>query len=117
MFLSPGTIDVPLYAGQGFVQTVLLLVALVCVPWMLCMKPYILWKKHKQTAEQGYAPVGASGNSYQDTETALDDGANGFTPGRLSVDEDGNDNSNGAHEEMTHEHVSLLSEVGRLCGS
>lgn len=108
MFLSPGTIDVPLYAGQGFVQTVLLLVALVCVPWMLCMKPYILWKKHQKIAAQGYAQIGANGG-FHDDETDLNDGANGFTAGRLSGDEPATDN---AHEEMNQEHVrSLLTAV------
>lgn len=102
MFLSPGTIDVPLYSGQGFVQTVLLLVALVCVPWMLCMKPYILWKKHKRTVEQGYAQIGAEGG-YHDHDTDLDDGGNGFVAGRLSGEENGA--GNGSHEEMAQEHV------------
>lgn len=103
MFLQPGTIDVQLYPGQAFVQTVLLLVALICVPWMLCMKPYILWKKHKKTAEQGYAQIGA-GSAYHDEHTDLDDGGNGFVPGNLSVEENGN--GNGTHEEMNQEHVS-----------
>lgn len=56
MFLSPGTIvdGTRLYAGQGFVQTSLLLIAVVCVPWMLCAKPYLAWKDHQKIAGQGY---------------------------------------------------------------
>ncbi|RXK38559.1 V-type H+-transporting ATPase subunit I [Tremella mesenterica] len=60
MFLSPGSIEpsTQLYAGQGFVQVVLLLVALVCVPWMLALKPYKLWKEHNAIKEQGYRGIG-----------------------------------------------------------
>ena len=56
MFLSPGTVEPQsqLYAGQSFVQVVLLLVALVCIPWMLCVKPYILYKEHQRVVGQGY---------------------------------------------------------------
>ena len=38
----------PFYAGQKGIQTILVLTALVCVPWMLCIKPYILKKEHDQ---------------------------------------------------------------------
>jgi len=34
------------YSGQKFFQTILLLAALTCVPWMLVIKPYILKKQN-----------------------------------------------------------------------
>lgn len=34
------------YTGQKFFQTILLLSALFCIPWMLCVKPYILKKQN-----------------------------------------------------------------------
>ncbi|KAG1749414.1 V-type ATPase, V0 complex, 116kDa subunit family [Suillus occidentalis] len=60
MILSPGKVDATsqLYRGQGFIQVVLLLLAMVCVPWMLCMKPYFQWKERQMIQGQGYAALG-----------------------------------------------------------
>eukprot|EP00891_Asterochloris_glomerata_P009677 jgi/Astpho2/9677/Aster-03937 len=77
MFMSPGNVDCysgkdpttgqdirgcpenKMYAGQGAVQVLLLLVALVAVPWMLIPKPYILKKRHeaRQSQLQHYGRV------------------------------------------------------------
>ncbi|CAO3649431.1 unnamed protein product [Cunninghamella blakesleeana] len=48
MFLSPGKIlpGEQLYSGQGIIQVFLLLIAVVCVPWMWFAKPYYLKKQH-----------------------------------------------------------------------
>jgi V-type H+-transporting ATPase subunit a len=94
MFLSPGTVDpkTQLYAGQGFVQAMLLLVALVCVPWLLCAKPYLQWKEMKRIQEQGY--IGLS---------------HGDDVPRMSSDEllQGEEEGNGRAiaEDMDEEHV------------
>lgn len=49
MFLHPGEVDGAGFAfeGQGTVQNVLLLAALVAVPWMLLPKPLILKARHE----------------------------------------------------------------------
>lgn len=36
-----------MFAGQGGFQTLLVLIMVVCVPWMLAVKPYILNKRHQ----------------------------------------------------------------------
>lgn len=50
MFLTPGTVDPKeqLYPGQGKVQLVLILLAVICVPWMWFAKPFYLKKKHER---------------------------------------------------------------------
>lgn len=60
MFLSPGDIKpgTQLYRGQSMVQTILLLIAAVCVPWLLISKPYLEYKEMKKIEGQGYINLG-----------------------------------------------------------
>lgn len=99
MFLSPGTInpDEQLYAGQGAVQTTLLLIAGLCVPWLLCAKPYLKWKEMKRIHEQGY--IGLS-SDHETRRTSSDD--------TLEAEEEGDGRA--VAEDMEEEHVgsSLL---------
>lgn len=93
MFLSPGTVDpsMQLYSGQSFVQVFLLLLALVCVPWMLCVKPYILYREHQKIKGQGYQGVG--------------DAPRLSTSQDMADEEDGNGHA--VAEEQEDDHVSL----------
>ena len=96
MFLSPGTIEegTQLYRGQGFVQTVLLLIAGVCVPWMLCVKPYLLWKETKRVRAEGYTELGAADDGYGARHEDLEGEEEGHG-GAIAADAD-------------EEHVSLM---------
>ncbi|GMM58605.1 H(+)-transporting V0 sector ATPase subunit A [Maudiozyma humilis] len=50
MFLSPGTIDDELYPHQAKVQVFLLIAALICIPWLLLVKPLHFKYTHKEGA-------------------------------------------------------------------
>ncbi|CAD7705284.1 unnamed protein product [Ostreobium quekettii] len=54
LFLSPGTVDPAgeLYDGQARVQSILLLVAFVAIPWMLLPKPLILRSRNRNGRQE-----------------------------------------------------------------
>ncbi|KAJ1896063.1 H(+)-transporting V0 sector ATPase subunit a [Kickxella alabastrina] len=59
MFLSPGSVNESerMFRGQAFLQTFLLLTALVCVPWMLLVKPLIMRREHRKITSEGYGRI------------------------------------------------------------
>ncbi|KAI5450460.1 H(+)-transporting V0 sector ATPase subunit a [Naganishia albida] len=89
MFLSPGTVDpaTQLYPGQSFVQVFLLLLALVCVPWMLCVKPYILYREHQKIKGQGYQGVGDAPRLSTSQDMADEEDGNGHAVAEEDGDE------------------------------
>jgi len=47
-----------LYPGQDFVQKILLLCALISVPWLLIMKPYVLYQRNKRRIDRSTGNFG-----------------------------------------------------------
>ena len=71
MFLQPGTVapDEELYRGQATLQVILLLIAVICVPILLLLKPLYLRWEHNRARAQGYRGIGETSRF-----SALDDG-------------------------------------------
>lgn len=90
MFLSPGTVNEKeaLYPGQAMLQTILLLIALVCVPWMLCLKPYLLLKEQKKIAGQGYVGLEDQARHSTEEDQREEEEGNGATGVAQQMDKD-----------------------------
>lgn len=101
MFLSPGSVSVPLFRGQAGLQVFLLLLAFVCIPWMLLAKPYMLRAEHNKHIDQGYTNL--SRENLVDPSPSFD------------ADRSGNDLQSSSHrnstQEMNHEEHFDFSEV------
>jgi V-type H+-transporting ATPase subunit a len=88
MFLSPTSIDIPLYKGQKFIQITLLLLAVIQVPILLFLKPFYLRWEHNRARARGYRGIGESSRV-----SALDgdDDEGHHHDGRISTGSDGED--------------------------
>jgi V-type H+-transporting ATPase subunit a len=112
MFLSPGTIETPLYSGQAVVQKLLLTFALICVPIMLFLKPLYLRREHNKARALGYRGIGE-----RTRVSALDDDddeGQTLNGGRESIGDDDEgaamitqDIGNGEHEEFEFSEVMI----------
>jgi V-type H+-transporting ATPase subunit a len=86
MFLQPGTIEEPLYSGQGPLQVILVLIALVQVPIMLFLKPFYLRWEHNRARAQGYRGIGETSHIVigDDDEPQTPGAQDGYPNGRPS---------------------------------
>jgi len=122
MFLSPGQVTESLYSGQGTVQVILLLMALICVPIMLLLKPFYLRWEHNKARAKGYRGIGETSRV-----SALDDddedGQNMNGRESFGDDDDGvalitQDIGNDEHEEfefseeMIHQVIHTIGKLG-----
>jgi len=94
MFLSPGSVEAEtqLYPGQNTVQIILLLIAFVCVPWLLITKPYLEWKEMQKIQGQGYIGLGT------------DDASRHVSDPELEGEEEGNGRAIAEAMDEEHEH-------------
>ena len=84
LILSPGNVEEPFYPGQATIQIWLVVIALICVPWLLFVKP--LWlkrqldKEAKQHAQYSALPNddeevgGSNGSTYNNNENDDEEG-------------------------------------------
>lgn len=89
MFLSPGSVAEPLYDGQAKVQKILLAVALICIPWLIVVKPaYVKVQMNKSAKEQSY-------------QSLLNDSCDGSERDQTSgiIEDDHDENYEEAHED------------------
>ena len=73
-FMKPGTIKEgqKLYDGQAYVQTYLLVVAFISLPWMLFAKPFMLRRQYLQVS--GYKTLKRE-DTYGSARRLMDDSA------------------------------------------
>lgn len=76
MFLEPGTVspEVQLYRGQGTVQVLLVAVAGICVPWLLCLKPWWIWREMHNEKRTGYIGLASNEDSFTRAGNEDDEG-------------------------------------------
>lgn len=68
MFLTPGTVLEPLYAGQSQIQLFLLFIALICVPWLVIVKPlYIKRQMDMEAKSHHYEHLASDEGASSDT--------------------------------------------------
>jgi len=106
MFLSPGDIkpDARLYRGQTTVQTMLLLIAVICVPWLLVAKPYLQYKEIQKTKAQGY--IGLNGE--EGVAHATDDMLEGEEEGHGAAAEGGDEEHHDFGEVVIHQVIHTI---------
>ena len=82
MFLSPGNIEAELYPHQAKVQIVLLILALICVPCLLLIKPIHFKLTHKEVE---HSLEDAHGAENQEEEEDDDDEGHGESFGDVFI--------------------------------
>lgn len=122
MFLQPGTVEERLYPGQEVVQVVLVLIAVICVPILLLLKPLYLRWEHNRARAQGYRGIGET--SRFSALDADDQDGHAMNGGRESVGSDHEaaamitqDIGDGEHEEFEFSEVMIHQTIHTIGNS
>lgn len=121
MFLQPGKLDERLYAGQEYVQSILLLLAFVQVPILLFLKPFYLRWENNKTRARGYRGLGETSrisalDGDDESEALVNGHGNSFDDGEgvamisQNIDDD-------EHEEFEFSEVmihQIIHTIGKL---
>jgi len=101
-----------LYRGQAFVQVVLLLVALVCVPWMLCTRPYLEYREMQKIKEQGYHGIGnGHASSSGEDETDGEDGVGAHEGHAVAMTEEAEEEGHDLGEIIIHQVIRASASL------
>ncbi|KAJ3823021.1 V-type ATPase, V0 complex, 116kDa subunit family [Lentinula raphanica] len=117
MFLSPGKVDPSeqLYAGQPFVQVLLLLLAAICVPWLLITKPYIAWKEMHKIQEQGYVSIRGDGDGNGVHRDSSDEALEGEEEGNGQAMVEAADDSENEHHDFGEVVIHQIIHTIEFC--
>ena len=80
MALAPGTVDEPMFMGQAGLQSFLLVVAFISVPWLLCVKPFLLKREQQRQMaleERGRTSSGSDNGLIDEGECESETGGSG----------------------------------------
>lgn len=95
-----------LFAGQAFLQKVLLLCALLAIPWLLIMKPYVLYRRHQKRLARS---TGNFGGVRVNLDVAGNDRAAIIDHDELEEDDEEMMNARNNEDEITY-HDEKISE-------
>lgn len=85
-----------LYNHQSNVQTILVILAFICVPWMLLIKPFVLWLNHRSALKRRQLPNASSQRGLVNCDDSNDDRTGNYV---INVDEQTEVSSEPVHKQ------------------
>ncbi|KAL6023157.1 H(+)-transporting V0 sector ATPase subunit a [Candidozyma auris] len=107
MFLSPGSVVEPLYSHQSGVQITLLAIALVCVPWLVLVKPLYLRHRIRQKEKSAIYESLVSRETEHESHQAVSSSRTA-THGTSTEDDEDSDESETFGDIMIHQVIHTI---------